>query len=470
MPHRQPRRKRLATATRWPVGIALTSWRYLWRTTPVDRKELVGSMPKDGPPSLPPSVSLEDVQRTTDGVGPLVHRLYRTRIQGAEMSPEELMRRLQHDLDQVAPSEFASFQKLDREGERMAVGDEYVVRMPGPWDGPVRVVDLTPTSFRLTTLEGHLEAGQIEFRTSAGHRCVDFVIESWARSGDRLSDLMYSRLRMSKEIQLHMWTSVLERVVKMTGGEMVGGIVVTTRRVDPDPDEPTGGLGPGDRRAQRALDRLAGRSLNFPSDPEVERTPQSGWHVDDLTQPLPHEPSGDPVEDGSWEVARELMLSYQVADPDVVRATYHRDSPLEGRDMLLTIRYVGLRFRVGVRVGGVYDEIQEVDGRSARVFGWDYSTLEGHFEQGRIHYEVWKWLDTGDVEFRLHAFSRVADSGPRILRLGYRLVGRHHQVAFYRKACKRMRRLTEAELESRRMTAYQAQVEKRRGGRVGATA
>jgi len=26
----------------------------------------------------------------------------------------------------------------------MVVGDEYVVRMPGPWDGPVRVIERTP--------------------------------------------------------------------------------------------------------------------------------------------------------------------------------------------------------------------------------------------------------------------------------------------------------------------------------------
>jgi uncharacterized protein (UPF0548 family) len=162
------------------------------------------------------------------------------------------------------------------------------------------------------------------------------------------------------------------------------------------------------------------------------------------------------------------MLNYQVADPDVVRATYHRDAPLEGRDMLLTIRYLFLRFRVGVRVGGMYDETRDVDGRPAQVFGWEYCTLHGHFEQGRIHYEVWKWLDTGDVEFRLHAFSRVASSGPLILRLGYRLVGRRHQMAFYRTACRRMRRLTEAELESRRLAAYHSQVALARKAEAGA--
>ena len=26
-----------------------------------------------------------------------------------------------------------------------------------------------------------------------------------------------------------------------------------------------------------------------------------------------------------------------------------------------------------------------------------------------MHYEVWKWIDSGDVEFRLHAVSKAAD-------------------------------------------------------------
>jgi uncharacterized protein (UPF0548 family) len=117
--------------------------------------------------------------------------------------------------------------------------------------------------------------------------------------------------------------------------------------------------------------------------------------------------------------------------------------------MLLTIRFWGLRLRVGVRVGEVYDESREIDGESVRVFGWGYSTLEGHFEQGTMHYEVWKWLSTGEVEFRLHAISRPARSGPVVTRLGFRLLGRRQQLHFYRQACRRMRRLAEAELELR---------------------
>jgi hypothetical protein len=232
MPRRPSRSRRLATAARWPVGIALTSWQYMWRTTPMHRAEVPGSAHDEAPPPLPPDVSHEDVQLPEHGAGPLFHRRYTTRIRDAKLEPEDLMALVSGAPDRVAPTEFASFQKVHGDEGRMAVDDEFVVRMPGPWDGPVRVVSVTPSSFRLATLAGHLEAGQIEFTASRDGDMVVFDIESWARSGDRLSDLLYDRIRMAKEIQLHMWTSLLERVVRLAGGRMTGGIDIFTRRAD----------------------------------------------------------------------------------------------------------------------------------------------------------------------------------------------------------------------------------------------
>jgi uncharacterized protein (UPF0548 family) len=107
--------------------------------------------------------------------------------------------------------------------------------MPGPWDGPVRVVEVSERSFRFMTLAGHLEAGQIAFRVEGDGDRLRFEIESWARSGDRLSNLLYDRMRMSKEIQLHMWTSFLERVIRISGGQRDGGLRIDTRRVEDVP-------------------------------------------------------------------------------------------------------------------------------------------------------------------------------------------------------------------------------------------
>jgi hypothetical protein len=202
----------------------------MWRTTPFHRSEVAGSLPDDAPPPLRPGG--EELQPAEAGAGPLFHRVYRARIRDSSLSPQRVIAEMASDLDRVAPTEFASFNKVLGGEGIMAVGDEYVVRMPGPWDGPVRVVERAPTSFRFATLDGHLEAGQIEFSAREDGPLLEFRIESWARAGDRLSNLLYDHLRMSKEVQLHMWTSVLERVAKLTGGRLTGGIEIRTRRVD----------------------------------------------------------------------------------------------------------------------------------------------------------------------------------------------------------------------------------------------
>ena len=233
---RQTLTRRLTTAARWPVGVSLTSWRYLWRTTPLYRSEASGSWEEDAPPELPGELEREDVQRVVDGSGPHFHRRYSVRIRDSSLSATELVQRVMANPDQAAPSEFATFQKLRGDEGRMAVNDEFVVRMPGPWDGPVRVARVTPSSFRFVTLAGHLEAGQIEFRAREGDP-LEFEIESWARSGDRLSELLYDRLRISKEVQFHMWTSFLERVVKLSGGRRAGGLRIHTRKVAEIPAE-----------------------------------------------------------------------------------------------------------------------------------------------------------------------------------------------------------------------------------------
>jgi hypothetical protein len=224
--------RRVGTVARWPLGMGLAFWRYLWRTMPLHRSDTDGSPDRDLPPPLPGDLAGDGVQRPEDGSGPLFRRRYRVRIEGGRLDAEQLMGALLRDPNRAAPVEVAVFRKT-RGGEGpLRLGDEFVVRMPGPWDGPVTVVDRTPTSFRFATLKGHLEAGQIEFRARDEGDAVCFEIESWARSGDRLSGLLYDRVRLAKEMQLHMWTHFCERAAKLAGGRIRGGIHIDTRRIE----------------------------------------------------------------------------------------------------------------------------------------------------------------------------------------------------------------------------------------------
>jgi uncharacterized protein (UPF0548 family) len=192
---------------------------------------------------------------------------------------------------------------------------------------------------------------------------------------------------------------------------------------------------------QQRLASLQRRGLNF----RPETLAEPGWEHDDYRQTLVPEQPGPPEPGGSWEAAAALSRCYAFADPSLVEARYDPAVPLDQRDMLLILHALGVRIYAGVRVNDSGDETRVEDGHQARVWYWNYRTLEGHVEAGQRDFEVWKWLDTGNVEFRTHAVSRPAEASP-IVQLGFRLLGRHKQVEFGRRACRRMALLTEAVL------------------------
>ena len=213
-------------------GMARTTWRYLRCTRPVmhhrrfDSTEPVPGLDPDR--AFPGDESV--VQRRRHGHGPTYHRTYAVEIADARIGPAELVEHLLVDLNRASPTEVATFSRRGpKRGRR--VGAEFDVSMPGPWDAPVRVIERTETSFRFCTLEGHLEAGEIEFRARWGNggRLV-FEIESWARSADRLFHLLYHHLWITREMQMHMWVAVCLEAVRLAGGHLEDRVLVTTWR------------------------------------------------------------------------------------------------------------------------------------------------------------------------------------------------------------------------------------------------
>jgi uncharacterized protein (UPF0548 family) len=197
------------------------------------------------------------------------------------------------------------------------------------------------------------------------------------------------------------------------------------------------------------LRRLHTTPVNYDPGALDLQHPPAGWRIDDRCQPLPSEPPGDPLPGGSWETAKRLLSGYEFADPSLVRAYYDRDAPLEGREMVLALRALNLvSVHVGVRVVDVYDAVRERDGRRARVFGWAYRTLKGHVEQGQMDWMVWKWHDTGAVEFRVRAVSRPAPIRNPVIRLGFLLLRGHERRVFLDSTDRRMRELTALALAS----------------------
>lgn len=215
--------------TRWLFGTALVSWRYLWQITPLHRVEQRGRPGADAPPPLPEDLCDDRVQRAEHGVGSLFHRRFSVRIAGARRTANDVISDVAEHFGRFVPREVVNVRTSSSNGSaNLGPGDEFVVQMPGPWDGPVRVVHLDRTRLRLATLRGHLEAGQVQFHAEPDGADIVFTVEAWARPSTRVVRLLYAHLRLAKEIQLNMWVRFCRAAATRAGGRMVDGVHIRT--------------------------------------------------------------------------------------------------------------------------------------------------------------------------------------------------------------------------------------------------
>lgn len=214
---------------------ALRRWNFPVTTRETVTDELENMT--DVEPMLPTTLEQlgeRPLQPIDTGVGSLFHRRYWVDIEESKKSTEQLMRLIQHDPNRFAPQELVHFKRTLGDMNNLAVGDEFYISITSPWNAPVRVIDVQPTSFTLVTLDGHLEAGEITFRIiqhPMQTKWLRFEIVSWARSRDRLVKLAFETLGVGKLAQTGMWTFFCQRVVEQSGGKRVGNVQVATQKV-----------------------------------------------------------------------------------------------------------------------------------------------------------------------------------------------------------------------------------------------
>lgn len=208
------------------VGWLVQRWGYSVR----EQSREVARRPA-APDTPTPQGSGAPVQTEADGEGARFYRRYRVRVADSELSAESLFARIAEDVDAFVPDELARFERTRGTDGQIVPGDEFLVHIRAPWNGPVRVAEASATHFVLLTLEGHLEAGSIRFaaRGARGGR-LSFEIESWARSADAVVDLAYDTLGVAAEAQQATWTFFCKRVAEACGGQIVGEIEVLTER------------------------------------------------------------------------------------------------------------------------------------------------------------------------------------------------------------------------------------------------
>jgi hypothetical protein len=175
----------------------------------------------DVPSSVAPALTQFDgVQLPVDGDGPGLVRRYAITISRPRMSAAQLIAAFADRPNDFAPTEYAVFEDPSGDGTDTALRlhSDVLVRITGPYDGPVRIVDVDDSHVRLQTRSGHIEAGQIVFQAQQDGADVQFTITSWSRNaGLDLSVLWWSGL--AYELQTIMWTHVCRRAAVVAGGD-----------------------------------------------------------------------------------------------------------------------------------------------------------------------------------------------------------------------------------------------------------
>jgi hypothetical protein len=170
-------------------------------------------------------------------------------------------------------------------------------------------------------------------------------------------------------------------------------------------------------------------------------TEAAGWRIESHVLPLPDEPPGEPVPGGSWQAAKEIVAAYTFPDPKLIVGIFEDGAPHADQHFLLKGRFLGMTWWFGAKVSQMIDEVHGEGDSAARVWGWGYHTLQGHFEMGEITFTVWKFLHTGRVEFHIDRYSKPATIANPFYRIGFALFGRSLQDRFTRTAFERMGRM-----------------------------
>lgn len=397
-----------------------------------------------------PNGASRPLQPPSSGVGLVFHRRYRVDIAHAQRDGAALIADIKQNLSSYFPPLFVRIEKTVGTAEAFADEDEYYLHLVGPWDAPVRVIEESPTSFTFFTLRGHMEAGEIRFcfpDHPEDRDVLRFEIVSWARSRDQFLDFIYAHVPIMRWPQTQLWTYFCSRVVEKSGGEPVGKIQILTQKAPFRPETAGDETAAADDAPpwevyRRRIDQLQQQGINFDLEKRHSYTQESGWNIDAYCAPLPEEAPGEPVAGGSWEIAREIIYNYEFPDPDLIVGIFPPDVLLEDRVILLKARFLGITFYFGARVGEVIDEVRHVEGRGdVRVWGYSYRTLEGHIEKGEMTFTVWKFLDSGEVEFHIDAYSRGAGTGNLFYRLGWNVFGRWLQKRYAQQAQERMQQM-----------------------------
>ena len=207
-------------------------------------------------------------QLPSEGVGPLRRKVFWADIEGSRQTPTGLMEKFRERCADVMPLEFSAEPGTPRVVEE---GLTLTLALPVRGNVQVRVEEVAPRRITFSTVEGHMLAGVIQFKTSGGRgKPLRFSVEIHARAATTLDLLAMSTV--GEPLQSQNWEEVVARLVALSGGSAPAGVRSETETLD-------------EREAQaverRLNDLISGRK-------RAERTPRKR----PAEQPAAERPAG----------------------------------------------------------------------------------------------------------------------------------------------------------------------------------
>lgn len=204
----------------WLVGAPLAIFRFLRREIPIVEIDSAGA-------AAPLTTEDQDTAQREhdDGVGPVVHRLFRATILAPKLTADRLLAIIAADPNVIAPSEVLRFEKVRGERGRLRESDELLIRMAGPWNGPVKVTRRWDEGFRLTATRGHPQLGQVEIRLRDEDGEIAMEIQTRERAAG-IGFHVLQRIGVIRRMQSYTWAEMLENAAQLSGGRRPDRITV----------------------------------------------------------------------------------------------------------------------------------------------------------------------------------------------------------------------------------------------------
>ncbi|HWT00779.1 MAG TPA: NAD-dependent epimerase/dehydratase family protein [Pyrinomonadaceae bacterium] len=158
-------------------------------------------------------------QLPSEGVGQFERKRFWADIEGGGYSATELLEAFRARCAEIMPLEFSAEPGTPRVLEE---GVTLTLAVPARGNLQVRVEGVAPQRITFSTVEGHMLAGAVQFKTARVKKGVRFSVEINARAANRLDMVMMNTV--GGPLQRSNWEQVVERVVELSEGSAPAGV------------------------------------------------------------------------------------------------------------------------------------------------------------------------------------------------------------------------------------------------------